>query len=164
MKMKQVWFLSGVIALCLLGTANPADKVNKYVGDNARKCALCHKEQVKAWKTWPMATAWDDLNAEEQKKEECIKCHVTGYGEPGGFVSFEKTPKLINVQCEVCHGPGGDHMKVKITDIEGKMATVTKPTEETCKGCHTKKDNPYYKEFKYEERLKELANHKKKDK
>ena len=83
-----------------------------YVGDTEKKCAMCHKAQVEAWKKWGMAGAWDKLSADEKKNEACIKCHVTGYGQEGGWVSFEKTPGLVGVQCEACHGPAGEHMKV----------------------------------------------------
>lgn len=151
--------VAGGVVLCLANVARSAEDENKYVGDNAKICGLCHADQVKAWKEWPMAKAWDDLSAEEKTKEECVKCHVTGYGEPGGFVSEKETPKLVNVQCEACHGPAGEHMKVPITDKEAKLDTVIMPTEKTCEGCHKEKDNPYLKEFIFEERLKELESH-----
>ena len=37
---------------------------------------------------------------------QCLQCHVTGFGKPGGFTSREETPDLLGVQCEMCHGPG----------------------------------------------------------
>jgi nitrate/TMAO reductase-like tetraheme cytochrome c subunit len=132
---------------------------NEYVGDDAKKCAMCHKAQVEAWQKWPMAHAWDKLSAEEQKKDECIKCHVTGYGQPGGFVSLEKTPTLVGIQCEACHGPAGEHMKVPLTDKEQRKATMLKPNEDSCKVCHTKEGNPHFKEFKFADAVKTLADH-----
>ena len=76
--------------------ASGAD-ANEYVGDNEKKCGMCHKEQVAAWKKWPMAKTWDTLQASKDKKDSCIPCHVTGFGKPGGFVSIEKTPKLYSL-------------------------------------------------------------------
>jgi len=152
-----------VAAIALLGAADEeaAEKpVNAYVGDNAKSCAMCHKAQVEAWKAWPMASAWGKLSAEEQKKDECVKCHVTGFGQPGGWVSFEKTPNLVGIQCEACHGPAGDHMKVPLSDKDKKKATVTvSPAEAACLTCHVKEGNPNFKEFKFEDAKKQLANH-----
>jgi hypothetical protein len=142
-------------------SANAA--TNEYVGDNATKCALCHKAQVDAWKKWPKAKAWDKLQASKDKKDSCIPCHVTGFGKPGGFVSFEKTPKLVNVQCEACHGPAGDHMKVPLADKEKKKNSMAKPSKETCIACHNSK-SPDFKEFKFDEFVKKLADHKNKPK
>src|SRR5206468_12752359 len=43
------------------------------------------------------------------KDPECVRCHVTGYHQPGGFDDPEKSPHMTNVQCEICHGMGGGH-------------------------------------------------------
>ena len=44
----------------------------------------------------------------------CVKCHVVGFGEPGGYLrSMADEKRLINVGCESCHGPGSEHMKVR---------------------------------------------------
>lgn len=177
--MKQIFGMIAVITVILaLGlaagmaqeTAPPADtaapaadaEVNPYVGDNAKTCAMCHKAQVEAWKEWPMAKSWEKLSAEEQTKEECIKCHVTGYGKPGGWVSFEKTPKLVGIQCEACHGPAGDHMKVPLADVEKKKSTVTVPDETLCVECHKEEGNPNFKPFVYKDAVVALDSHKKK--
>lgn len=165
---KYVWVITVmVMALFAWGgfttdQASGAD-ANEYVGDNEKKCAMCHKEQVAAWKKWDMAKSWETVSKHKDFADKCIKCHVTGYGEPGGFVSIEKTPKLANVQCEACHGPAGEHMAVPLSDKVKKAETMKKPTEANCKTCHNK-ESPTFKEFKFEDLKKELSDHFKKDK
>jgi hypothetical protein len=36
---------------------------------------------------------------------------------------------------------------------------MTPPSEEGCKNCHKKEGNPNFKEFKYADNVKELADH-----
>lgn len=62
----------------------------------------------------------------------CFACHTTGYGQPGGFVDFEKTPNLANAGCEVCHGPGSAHV-----DSGGDPTRIkAKPVMTECERCH----------------------------
>jgi hypothetical protein len=111
--------------------AEDAPKGPVYVGDNANKCKMCHPNQIKAFENSGMFhKAWGVLDAEAQKKDECIKCHVTGYGAEGGWVSFEKTPLLVNVQCEACHGPASDHIK-----SPAKVKPAGDP-KANCTTCH----------------------------
>jgi hypothetical protein len=105
--------------------------VNAYLGSD--KCKMCHSKQHGGWTGVKHAKAFDSLSAEEKKKEECVKCHVTGHGKPGGFVSMEKTPNLAHVQCEACHGPGGNHMKAPMAD---KKKTISGKGVD-CRDCHS---------------------------
>ena len=102
-----------------------------YLG--AAKCKMCHAKQHATWMKMKHSTAITALSAEEQAKPECVKCHVTGFGEASGFVSMEKTPDLANVQCEACHGAGSNHMKAPMADkkkmINGKGRD--------CRDCHS---------------------------
>ena len=67
----------------------------------------------------------------DKEFEICLKCHSTGYGEPGGFVSEDITPHLKNPGCEVCHGPGSRHIEDEDSEsIKGEL------TIENCKKCH----------------------------
>lgn len=163
---KYLWIMiAGLLLMGYLFTVVLAEEEqaatakNEYIGDNAKKCAMCHKDQVAAWSKWEMSKSWDKLSDEEKKKDECIKCHVTGYGQEGGWVSFEKTPQLVGVQCEACHGPMGAHMKVPMTDAEGRKAATKTPDEKNCLLCHIKDGNPNFVEFKYDEAVKSLADH-----
>lgn len=154
--------LAGV--LFTAGTALFAEEpagadVNMYVGDNAKTCKMCHKDQVAAWSGWEMSKSWDKLSDEEKLNDACVKCHVTGFGEPGGFVSFEETPNLVGIQCESCHGPAGNHMKVPMKDKEARAASMNEPDESNCLQCHIEEGNPNFKEFKYDEGVKALADH-----
>ncbi len=133
-----------------------------------KKCKKCHLKQFKSWKKTTMAKSFENLkpgvNAEAKKKAgidpdkdytadaDCLRCHTTGYGKPGGFVSLEKTPGLINVQCEACHGPGGKynlimkkHRKTfKVDELTAVGFVVLKGTsaEKECLVCHGD-DNPF---------------------
>jgi hypothetical protein len=78
-----------------------------YIG--ADKCGNCHGEAKKFWDGTRHAGAYAPLvRQEKQFNLDCVGCHVTGYDQPGGStVTF--VDGLVNVQCEVCHGPGSRH-------------------------------------------------------
>lgn len=163
MRRNLVAVVAMAVVLIAAGTALFAgetdEPVNKYFGNNAKVCKACHKEQVLAWEQWAMAGSWDKLCEEEQLNPNCIKCHVTGYGEPGGFVSFEETPTLVGITCEACHGPAGAHMKVPPKDLEGRRGSMSRPDEANCLQCHIEEGNPNFKEFVYDDEVAELADH-----
>ena len=113
-----------------------ANDVFAYIG--ATKCKGCHLAQYKSWATTTMATSFDGLrsgvkaeakasagldpNKDYTHEETCLRCHTTGYGKPGGFVSLETTPTMTNVQCEACHGPGEAYGKLMKADKEYSIA------------------------------------------
>lgn len=109
---------------------------NLYVGSAA--CKDCHEEQYENFMKYSKKAKSDksikimasDLTATELA--ECYGCHATGYGKPGGFVSYEKTPHLGDAGCEVCHGPGHDHV-----DSGGDADLIKgKLTMADCESCH----------------------------
>jgi hypothetical protein len=105
-----------------------------YVG--AEKCKMCHMAAYRAWAATGMSKAWDRVK-EAPDKEKCYQCHTTGYGRPGGFVDPEKTPNLTGVQCETCHGAGGAHLALGVSnrDSEARRATINKNIQD-CRACH----------------------------
>lgn len=162
--------LLGFCGLALLAGAAQA----QYVG--ASKCRPCHLPQFKSWEQTRMAKAFDllkpgvaaeakqthklDPNKDYTGDPNCVSCHVTGSGHPGGFTSLEKTPGLAGVQCEVCHGPGAGYLKPQLMSLTNKeykrgdlvAAGMVAPSAETCKTCHNQK-SPFYKPFDFEARL-----------
>ncbi len=92
-----------------------------------------------------------DPEMDYTKDEECLPCHTTGYGQPGGFVNLETTPELAGVGCEMCHGAGStytqDHL-MSLKNREYKKAEVvaagmvSEISVEQCSGCHNI-DSPF---------------------
>ncbi|CAD7770651.1 MAG TPA: cytochrome C [Candidatus Desulfofervidus auxilii] len=104
-----------------------------YVGMD--KCKACHSKIVKEYSGFKRSRNFRILEMRGKEHDpQCLPCHTTGYGEPGGFVSVEKTPHLKNVQCETCHGPASLHLKA--TTLEEKRKTVKVP-HNICTKCHT---------------------------
>jgi hypothetical protein len=123
--------LSGMQSGFALAISTPS-----YVGSDA--CSGCHEQEYNGFVKY--AKKSKSFNSIERVKkglteEEikgCYVCHTTGFGKPGGFISIEKTPHLKNAGCEVCHGPGGVHIKTtNRQDIKRKM------TLKDCDVCHT---------------------------
>ena len=108
-------------------------------------CVNCHSDEFARWTLTSHAKAWRSLvERRETDNPECIECHTTGYGEPGGFGELSTTNirKYKGVQCEGCHGPLGGHPNaahVKSTPI----------TEASCTGCHDEANSPDFDYAKY---------------
>jgi hypothetical protein len=120
-----------------------------FVGD--RSCARCHERQMAQWRSTVHAHAWKTLvDAGKTGDDECVSCHVTGYGEVGGS-SLGFTRNLEKVQCETCHGPGGLHVAKEGLDDPPTVRRDTTPS--TCKRCHTEKHSDT---FQYEAYLRDV--------
>lgn len=128
---------TALIVFCVHGATSMAE-TGRYVGSEA--CVDCHEEQYENFKKYSKkAHSGDsvkimagDLTPSELK--ECYSCHVTGYGQPGGFVSFEETPEMADAGCEACHGPGYDH----IESYGDPMLIRGQLTVTDCETCHNK--------------------------
>ena len=102
------------------------------------------------------------------KDVKCVRCHVTGYGLPGGYPAIvegkewtaeekERAARMEGVGCESCHGPGEKASLLKKENKEYKWADAAKPgmvhpDMRTCVPCHNR-DSPTYKEFKFKDTL-----------
>jgi hypothetical protein len=112
-----------------------------YLGGEV--CERCHPSEAAQWKTTKHAQAWATLTAaHQQTTADCVRCHVVGLGQPGGFRDSSSTPNLANVQCESCHGMGSQH--------EAFSATPRKVTDLTCRTCHTKETSPEFDYARFE--------------
>ncbi len=107
----------------------------RYVGVGA--CQSCHVEAFEVYAHTRHARAYATLASQFVHRDtNCVGCHVTGYGEAGGFGGVRlrgADVDLIDVQCEACHGPGADHARDGSYRINAIQSCVT---------CHTPNDDP----------------------
>ncbi|HMA68036.1 MAG TPA: cytochrome c family protein [Desulfosalsimonadaceae bacterium] len=107
----------------------------RFVG--SQTCMSCHPKQYERFTQFARkAHSFESVkimqkNLTDEELKGCYECHTTGYGQPGGFVSEEKTPHMKNNGCEVCHGPGSAHART--LNPEKIIADVDM---DTCKTCH----------------------------
>jgi len=160
------WITMALVVVVLVWGAAPAGaEGHAYVGSKA--CKKCHLKEFKSWEATAMAQSFESLKpgvkADEKTAHgldpakdyttdtECIGCHVTGYGQPGGFVDIETTPELANVGCENCHGAGGTYIQDGYMTLDNKeyvkadivaVGMVAEVTEAQCVSCHST-DNPF---------------------
>lgn len=129
-------------------SAPPSPRAPAYVGATA--CGGCHPAQLRQWEQSKHAKALRSLQRKRQDlNPECVRCHVTAYGEVGGYVPGPaKGVDLGNVQCEACHGFGREH--------RGRGRIRGRVSEAICRRCHTTENSPT---FKYEPYLKMLGEH-----
>ena len=127
------------VSLCSVVLAADAkknvDAGAAFIGSVA--CKQCHAHEydnfVKYSKKAHSKQNVAKMSAKLSKAEldACYACHTTGYGQKGGFVSYEVTPHLGDVGCETCHGPGSVHAE------SGDTAAITrKPSVDSCLVCH----------------------------
>jgi len=128
-----------------------------FVG--SAKCRDCHEESYRVWKKSGHSHAYETLAKADPPRNfdpECISCHVIGWHPTehfpyqGAFLSTEKTPELIDVGCESCHGAGGAHCEAEIKNDKAlqeklqKAMVVTKAEAEKrlCVTCHDLDNSP----------------------
>lgn len=171
-------------------------KKPKFVG--AVKCnGSCHDAYYQAWKKSPHGGTFNLLKPGERKEAKlrvkldpekdytttplCLRCHTTGYGQPGGFQpagsknkkgkstasKIDPTePNKEQVGCEMCHSvAGGSQFRAVMKSSKGNFAKAESEPygqrwdySNVCTRCHTHKNTPFKPEvhdkykFNFEER------------
>jgi cytochrome c553 len=182
--MRRTWInlivAAVAVAAVLYALAGPAaseETQRAYVG--VAKCKTCHKTdaqglQFPQWEKSSHAKAYATLAGEKakaiakekgiedpQKADACLKCHTTGHGVDAKFLG-EGFLATDGVQCEACHGAGGDSYKMATMksltkgEIEPAAVGLVLPTAELCVKCHNK-ESPTFKEFEFAKMAPKIA-------
>jgi hypothetical protein len=131
-----------------LAKSAPANQVNASTGNSAGgdsgfvssgKCAECHMKQYVQWANTGHAHTADKLvNRLGEFEISCLNCHATGQPKAGAQ-QVGVVARFQSVQCEQCHGPGGDHV-AKPAKGYGRIANAPL----LCATCHTAKTSPNF--------------------
>ena len=163
---RKIFILVIVLMVCVVGVAL-SNELHKYIG--VKKCSMCHKSdakgnQHKIWLSMKHSKAYKTLETHEAKETakkagvsvdptvapECLRCHVTAYGVDASLLGsgFNKED---GVQCESCHGAGGDYYKMSV--MKDKALSIEKglvvPTKEVCVKCHNE-ESPNFPGFDFD--------------
>ncbi|MBN2291691.1 MAG: hypothetical protein JXM70_04660 [Pirellulales bacterium] len=156
----------GLAGLAIKPVSHPAHDVNgEFVGSKA--CQNCHEPSYDVWKKSGHAKAWSTLlhaDPPRNNDPECISCHVIGWHPTkhfpykSGFLSEKLTPKMLDVGCESCHGPGETHVKAEMGNdkaLQLRMQKAVRITKEEAKnnyekGCHSCHDLDNSPDFNFE--------------
>jgi hypothetical protein len=119
------------VAFADLKPPAPAKGEAGFIG--VEECTTCHTEARAVWDKTTHAHAYETLvKGHKEYNLECVGCHVTGYGKPGG-ATVTHNEKLRAVQCEDCHGPGSLHAEKP----EDPTLITLKPDPQSCvTRCH----------------------------
>jgi 2',3'-cyclic-nucleotide 2'-phosphodiesterase (5'-nucleotidase family) len=107
-------------------------------------CARCHMDAYRVYSESAHARAFETLiERDRAHAPECASCHVTGFGEPGGYQDDggrNLELDLTAVQCEACHDRGTLH------DRTGDYLASAR---ESCVQCHTPEQTPDFDYDRY---------------
>ena len=119
-----------------------------FVGDAA--CTACHVNAAEVHGVTRHAQSFASLERKSyQHDPECIRCHVTAFAQPGGYLRQQPKDWRASVSCEACHGPGQAHVAAN-----GRGSPLRPVSAATCARCHDAENSP---QFKYEEYWKRIA-------
>jgi len=169
----------GLDGLGIRPQAHPSGR--HYVGGET--CGECHTEAYAIWEDSRHSHALDTLIHPPERYQvsrhydpECLACHVTGWN-PGlylpyqsGYLSLENTPKMADVSCENCHGPGSEHVKAEygegdftdeqMTALRQEMVLPLDKARETCLQCHDLDNSPdFHAKGAFEEYWEKVAHY-----
>ena len=134
----------------------PAARRGEAAFVGVQKCVECHKSEAAFWEKTSHARAFATLvHVNKQFSLDCIRCHVSGWQQPGGVCRIDRTAVggsglaggfgvgRQDVQCEVCHGAASAHVQDPPGHIAGKVPVAV------CLRCHEAANSPHFDDAKY---------------
>jgi hypothetical protein len=110
----------------------------RFLGSEA--CRTCHPAAYARWRATAHAREFAGLSPADRGVPACLRCHVTGYGEPLGYRADGAAPDLASVGCEACHGAAADHARSAHPSLVPTATGGACPPCEVnriCRLCHT---------------------------
>ncbi len=135
MDFRLIQLYQAFVHVALRDELDHARKIDlEYVSPES--CASCHPGEYASWKKTPHGRAYASVESVGRGDDaDCLKCHTTGHGRDGGFVSMVRTPGQGGVTCQACH-------RVNLADHKANPAAVPPANGATCGLCHTPITSP----------------------
>ncbi len=136
----------------MLGYYADASNLDDPYAAKQTSCGNCHATFQKGWLATAHADAWEGLQSSSHASESCENCHtVNHYGnvltDSAGH-ALTQDPRYHDVQCESCHGPGGEHAAAPSTGNAPLCAVETSTTATYgCGECHQDAHHPFVEQW-----------------
>jgi hypothetical protein len=119
-----------------------------YAG--SQPCAACHTAAYLWWRNTAHGRAYATLQRlNKEYNLDCVSCHVTGYGQPGG-ASVARVEGLEGAGCESCHGAAAAH----VDNPRDAPRPPRLPVSGSCHSCHDSEHSPDFEQRSYLAKLK----------
>ncbi|HWR96838.1 MAG TPA: multiheme c-type cytochrome [Candidatus Methanoperedens sp.] len=121
----------------------------RFAGSDA--CRACHPDAWERWRATGHAAAFAGLPAAGRGDPACLRCHVTGHGDPLGYRGGGGLD-LAAVGCEACHGAAADHARSRHPELVPTATGGDCPPCEAnriCRLCHTPAHSPSFELARY---------------
>jgi len=113
---------------------------NRFAGNaSCGNGSECHQDIYQTWLGYGHARAMATLQNPDVNRQfdpECVSCHTVGMRHEGGYRSMDTTPELANVGCEMCHGPGANHIEYPSEEYQNVFTA--------CEDCHNSETSPSF--------------------
>lgn len=110
-----------------------------FVVTSTGQCGTCHPSELDHWLATSHADAFETLKKEHKEKSpDCLACHTTGFGRDDGYLNYNITAELKNVNCTECHWLPPTHLK----HPEDNPAESVR--EDQCIRCHNQENSPLF--------------------
>ena len=115
-------------------------------------CGNCHAGHQADWFETKHASAFTDLVASGHATAACYGCHTVsqlgnGLASAAGW-NAKPDSAYKDVQCESCHGPGTEHVKLTEDRTKWPLARLTLTiANKSCAACHTGIHEPFDQEW-----------------
>jgi predicted CXXCH cytochrome family protein len=115
-------------------------------------CGNCHAGHQADWAETHHSNAFADLVGSGHASAACYGCHTVsekgnGLAAPAGW-SVKPDSAYKDVQCESCHGPGAEHVKLTEDRSKWPLARLTLTIANNgCAACHTGVHTPFAEEW-----------------
>jgi len=110
-----------------------------YVVTPSQQCASCHEKQFDHWAASGHAQSLATLKLDHKEKSpDCLACHTTGFGRSDGYLNYNITGGLKNVNCTECHYTPAEHLS------QPAVYATLSITEENCVRCHNQANSPEF--------------------
>jgi hypothetical protein len=142
---------TGGLAALGVPSFDPPAGTNRYVGSDA--CQSCHKSEYEIWKRSAHSRAYASLvRRQRDSNPDCVHCHVVDLGAGDAFLGVASTPKMVDVQCESCHGRAAEH--VRAHTAKEACPKLPQVLPKSCQTCHDCIHSPQFSYDPYWEKIK----------